>query len=132
MQFFDGESKGGDKYSAATAADELRSRPDVRRDWAAHMACSEAEVKKVFTKLSNAKKKKLREGGAQALLTSTTSAGAPANSSAAPPLAAAPTSTGKRKRGRPRRVAPLETDPGFAGMEEDTVPDEQLEVGSFE
>jgi hypothetical protein len=119
MKFFGGESTGGDKYSPATAADELRTRPEVKRNWHALMACSEAEIKKVFTKLNAQKKKSLKQTGAQALLASNATA-----------------TVNKRKRGphpKPKdKLSVVSTNGELESLEGDLVPDDQLHIGRFE
>lgn len=121
MKFFEGEAKGADKYSAATASEALKTRSQFRCDWSARLACSEAEVKRVFTKLTLAKKKSNQEK-ATADLTE-------------PDLGGASTSntTAKRKRGRPRKVSvdgssTNRIEDPFELLEDAQIPDSQLNI----
>lgn len=121
-----GEAKGGDKFSAANAAQKLKVIAEIKTDWYARLACSEAEVKRVFTSLSQQKKKADSSNALKSLATDSEVEEEEEEDEELEPAK-------PRRRGRPRKVQnePTEEefedpDDVFAALEDAEVPDSQL------
>lgn len=121
----EGEAKGGDKFSAANAAQKLKVIAQIKTDWYARLACSEAEVKRVFTSLSQKKKKADSSNAQKSLVKDANVEEEEEDDEEVEPA--------KPRRGRPRKVQnePAEEefedpDDVFAALEDAEVPDSQL------
>lgn len=117
----EGEAKGGDKFSAAAASEKLKNEESVQNDWTARLCCSEAEVKRVFTKLAQ-EKKKLSKAKATEEIAKYAVVEVESNEQPSKP-----------RRGRPRKTQNVEEKPEniddlFTSLESSGVPDSQLET----
>jgi hypothetical protein len=102
-------------------------RPEIKHDWTARLACSEAEVKRVFTKLTQEKKKSNK---AKATVDLTENQSAPVGPVVDTDVVEVKP---KGKRGRPRKAPVADDNPNanpdiFELLEDTQIPDSQLDV----